>query len=175
VDNEFARRRECLKAVGDVWAALMQLGLDFTVFKDYLDSLPRSFNPNQPIDETGKPAAEVIGNRVQAFFTKWVQIVEPEIFVAQALLQDTPLDPPIREISDDFREITNHLLPEVRQALGQGRRPTTARFDALSKQLLARRTDHLDLARQHFSLTLDDVEAAAFRRRIKATSSSSQG
>jgi hypothetical protein len=49
-------------------------------------------------------------------------IVEPEIFVAQALLQDTPLDPPIREISDDFREITNHLLSEVQARLSGSRK-----------------------------------------------------
>jgi hypothetical protein len=37
VDHETARRRECLKAVGDVWAALIQIGLGFELFKQYLD------------------------------------------------------------------------------------------------------------------------------------------
>jgi hypothetical protein len=173
VDHELTRRRECLKAVGDVWGALMQIGLDFTVFKNYLDDLPERFNANHPRPDnlppegTGEPFAEEIASRIMDFYTKWVQLVEPPLFVARALLQDTPLDAAMTQISGDIRKINNEVLPPIRDATisEQGRRPDTEPFDAAWKELMNRRQEHLDLAREHFSLSLNKVEQAALRRR----------
>jgi hypothetical protein len=161
-----------VKALSDVWGALMQIGLDFTIFKDYLDNLPMAFNPKVPRtddvspDRPGQPLAEDIANRIAQLYTKWVQLVEPPLFVARALLPDTALDAAVREISADIRKINNEVMPAIRDAtVGvRGIRPDTELFDATWKQLMNRRQQHLDLAREHFSLSLDDVQKAALRR-----------
>lgn len=172
VDHEIARRRECLKALGDVWGALMQIGMDFEIHKQFLEDLPESFDATAPrpgrVDqETGEPLATEIIRRQVDFFTKWVQVVEPPLFVARALLQGTPMEPEVKKISGDLKKLTTEIMPAIgiTTMSKTGRRPDTGPFDTTWKQLMGRRQQHLDLALEHFSLTLADVERAALRRR----------
>ena len=170
VDHEFARRRECLKAVSDVWGALSQVGMDFNAFKSFLDDLPPMFNANLPRKGgPGQPLAEEIFNRIETFFTTWVQRVEPPLFAARALLQGTPLDAEVQKISADIKKIQNEILPEITKVVvsEQGRRPDTESFRATYQDIMKRRQDHLDLALKHYSLAYDDVEAAALH--LKST------
>ena len=43
VDHEISRRRECMEALGNLWAALVSLAADFRSLINYLDDLPSPF------------------------------------------------------------------------------------------------------------------------------------
>jgi hypothetical protein len=45
VDHEVSRRRECLEAFGNLWAALVSLGADFRSLVNYLLDLDAEFDP----------------------------------------------------------------------------------------------------------------------------------
>ncbi|MFL0289395.1 hypothetical protein ACJH6H_29705 [Mycobacterium sp. SMC-21] len=165
VDHEVSRRRECLKAVGDAWTGLTQMSLYLTFFTDYLENLPDAFNPNiqrqdnVPPDRPGEPLAYEIGARVQEFVNRWTDLVEPPLFVALALLKDTPFDESMKDINAKIRHLTEKELPGVLDVGIRGRRPDVASLDATWKEILRQREGHLNLARKHFSLNLRAVES----------------
>lgn len=165
VDHEVARRRECLKAVGDVWTGLAQMVFPFLSFTDYLQNLPETFNPNLPRqdnvppDHPGEPIAYDIGERAMSFFTKWGELVEPPLFVALALVKNTPIDEPMKEINTGIRDLMEKELPKVMNVEMMGRRPDITIFDQKWKTILRNREQHLNLARAHFAVDLKTVEA----------------
>lgn len=170
VDHEVARRRECLKAVGDVWTGLVQMSLYFTFFTDYLQNLPRIFDPNSPRidnvppDHPGDAIAFEIGERIKSFVNKWTEIVEPPLFVALALLKETPFDEPMKDVNARVRDLVEKDLPEVLKIDHVGHRPDISVLDRKWKELLRKREEHLNLTRTHFSLDLDVVESQIRRR-----------
>jgi hypothetical protein len=167
VDHEVARRRECLKAVGDVWTGLAQMSLYFTFFTDYLQNLPHTFDPNLPradnvpADHPGEAIAFEIGIRMQNFLGKWTELVEPPIFIALALLKDTPFDDPMIDVNTRIRDLLEKELHKVLTSTVQavGRRPDVTTLDRKWKELTGKREEHLNLTRKHFSLDLNKVEA----------------
>lgn len=169
VEHEIARRRECLQAVGDVWTGLAQMSLYFTFFTDYLENLPEAFNPNYPRqdnvppDRPGEPIAYEIGQRVQDFANKWTELVEPPLFVALALLKDTPFDKAMIDINTAIRDLMEKELPNVLKFEIMTRRPETATLNAKWKAITGKREEHLNLTRKHFSLDLAVVERELFR------------
>jgi hypothetical protein len=169
VEHEIARRRECLQAVGDVWTGLAQMSLYFTFFTDYLENLPEAFNPNHPRqdnvppDRPGEPIAYELGQRVQDFANKWTELVEPPLFVALALLKDTPFDKAMIEINTAIRDLMEKELPNVLRFEIMTRRPETATLNAKWKAITGKREYHLNLTRKHFSLDLAVVERELFR------------
>jgi hypothetical protein len=165
VDHEVARRRECLKAVGDVWTGLAQMVFPFLSFTDYLENLPERFDPNLPRqdnvpgDHPGEAIAYEIGERAMSFFTKWGELVEPPLFVALALVKNTPMDEPMKEINTGIRDLVENELPKVLNVQTMGRRPDITTFDRKWKTILRNREEHLNLARKHFAVDLKTVEA----------------
>ncbi|SCX32929.1 hypothetical protein [Mycolicibacterium fluoranthenivorans] len=172
VDYELVRRRECLKALGDVWAALMEVSMDFVSFRDYLDDLPAQFDASKirgfPIPElTTRPTlGEEITDRIHVFFTRWMRIVEPSLFVARSLLEGTPMQSEIEAISADIHKLNNLVLPEIRDVAVQerGRRPDTTMLSETWATLYARRSEQLRLATKHFGLNRHDIEKAIRQR-----------
>lgn len=48
VDHELTRRRENLRALTELWAAITAMSLVFESFIDYLQNLPLTIDPNKP-------------------------------------------------------------------------------------------------------------------------------
>ena len=165
VDHEVARRRECLKAVGDVWTGLAQMVFPFLSFTDYLENLPVRFDgnlprqDNVPPDHPGEAIAYDIGERAMSFFTKWGELVEPPLFVALALVKNTPMDEPMKEINAGIRDLMENELKKVMNVEMMGRRPDVSTFSAKWNAILRNREEHLNLARKHFAVDLKTVEA----------------
>lgn len=154
-----------MKAVGDVWTGLAQMVFPFLSFTDYLQNLPEMFNPNLPRqdnvppDHPGEAIAYDIGERAMSFFTKWGELVEPPLFVALALVKNTPIDEPMKEINTGIRDLMEKELPKVMNVEMMGRRPDITIFDQKWKTILRNREEHLNLARAHFAVDLKTVEA----------------
>ncbi|MDO3298144.1 hypothetical protein P5V47_05500 [Mycobacteroides abscessus subsp. massiliense] len=165
VDHEVTRRRECMKAVADVWTGLAQMSLYFISFTDYLQNLPERFNPNLPrqdnvpADHPNEAIAFDIGLRVENFVVKWTEIVEPPLFIALSMLKHTPFDEPMKDINTGIRDIMETELPAVLNIQIQGRRPNIEPLDTKWKEVLRSREEHLNLARKHFNIDLPTVEA----------------
>ena len=165
VDHEVARRRECMKAVADMWTGLAQMTLHFVAFTDYLQNLPERFNPNLPrqdnvpADHPGEAIAFDISLRVQAFVIKWTELVEPPLFIALALLKNTPFDQPMKDINTGIRDLLDTELAKVLQLQLMTQRPDITALDSKWSAILRNRERHLNLAREHFSLDLQTVEA----------------
>lgn len=169
IDYELDRRRERIKALGDLWGSIMQVGLETHSLCDYLLNLPEAFDPNVPRTDTvpqdhpGDPLCYEFGGRIQRFLDRWVTAVEPQIFMALALLADSPLKAGVNDVIRDLRRINNEVLPEINRVFCLGRRPDHEPLNAAWTALAERRQGHLDLVHQHFSLVLTDVEKALRR------------
>lgn len=87
-----------------------------------------------------------------------IETVEPPLFVALAMLKGTPLYKPLCDLN---RMFANYKNVEVAAFVANpGFRPDTKSIADAWKGILAARQQHLDLAQEHFSLNLADVEAA---------------
>ncbi|MDA2893381.1 hypothetical protein PDG61_20875 [Mycolicibacterium sp. BiH015] len=166
IDHELTRRRENLNALADLWAALMVINMAALKFRSYFDSLPRIFNANVPRsdqddpDATNQPLAYEIGAQYETYLARWVEVVEPPLFVALSMLKGTPLYEPLRELNKMLADYKNVEIPKLNNGIFSGRRPDTTSLGDAWKAILAVRQQHLDLAQEHFSLNLADVEAA---------------
>ncbi len=141
------------------------MSLYFYFFTDYLQNLPDRFNPNLPRqdnvppDRPSDPIAYDIGGRVEKFTSKWTELVEPPLFVALALLKDTPFDEAMKDINTGIRDIMEKELFKVLNVGILGQRPDITTLDQKWKTLMRKREEHLNLTRKHFSLDLKSVEA----------------
>jgi hypothetical protein len=166
IDHELTRRRENLDALADLWAALMGINMAALKFRGYFDSLPRVFNANVPRpdqddpDATDQPLAFEIQAQYEIYLARWVEVVEPPLFVALTMLKGTPLYEPLRDLNKMMGDYKNTEIPKLNEGIFNGRRPNTTSLGEAWKAILAARQDHLDLAQEHFSLNLADVEAA---------------
>ncbi|CAM5708020.1 hypothetical protein MAUB1S_05189 [Mycolicibacterium aubagnense] len=166
IDHELTRRRENLDALGNLWAALMGINMAALKFTSYFRNLPQVFNPNHPRhdqddpDATDQPLAYEIGAQYEVFLAKLVETVEPPLFVALAMLKGTPLYEPLRDLNRMFADYKGVEIPKLEKSFSAGRRPDTKSLSEAWKAILAVRQQHLDLAQDHFSLNLADVEAA---------------
>ncbi len=166
IDHELTRRRENLDALGDLWAALMGINMAALKFSNYFRNLPQQFNPNQPRpdqddpDATDQPLAYEIGAQYETYLATLVETVEPPLFVALAMLKGTPLYEPLRDLNQLFADYKGVEIPKLTESFFVGMRPDTTSLSEAWKGILAVRQQHLDLAQDHFSLNLADVEAA---------------
>lgn len=168
VDHEVSRRRECIEALSNLWAAITGLQMDFAEWTQYLDALPESFDPNQQTQQ-----GSVVGtlhtyrsdNRgaMQSFSSKWQRTIEPALFAALLVLRGTDLYEPVGQVNEQINKMKLEGLEPFRTALTQGKRPSTEAIAAMWKNVIGRRDEHLKLARQHFSLTREDVEKSLRR------------
>ncbi|WP_431236067.1 hypothetical protein ACQ856_30275 (plasmid) [Mycolicibacterium psychrotolerans] len=165
IDHELTRRRENLDALADLWAALMGINMAALRIRNYFDNLPARFNPNLPRpdqdpDATEEPLAFEVGAQFATYVARWVETVEPPLFRALAMLKGSPLYQPLKDLNQLLTDYKNVELPKLTATLGVGRRPDTTSVGEAWRAILAVRQAHLDLAQDHFSLNLEDVEAA---------------
>jgi hypothetical protein len=112
-----------------------------------------------PADHPGEPIAFDIGLRAEKFVTKWSKLVEPPLFVALALVKNTPLDQPMKDINSGIRDIMENELSAVLNVEIQGRRPDIIKLDRKWKEVRRNREEHLNLTRSHFNVDPKTVEA----------------
>lgn len=164
IDHEISRRRECIQALGDMWAGMVSLSIEFVAFRNYLDDIPEYFDPNAPrLQSTSsgdkiEPFVAEIARRVETFYNRWTQTVQPPLFVALVLLHGTPMYSEVVAINDGVTKVAREGFTVIQQTLNEGRRPDTGPIKDMWNAVLLRRNDHLRLAHQHFSLIRDDVE-----------------
>jgi hypothetical protein len=101
---------------------------------------------------------------ITRFMDRWVTAVEPQIFLALALLEDTPLEDGVMDVMKDLDAINNKVIQGMNDVFVTGQRRDKAALKDAWTQLVERRQAHLDLAREHFRPRLDDAEQAALRR-----------
>jgi hypothetical protein len=110
VDHEVSRRRECINALGDLWAAIVGMTMHFASFTDYLLNLRESFDPNA-IGLDDRPVIYGIGDRIEQFYREWMETIEPPLFVTLALLQGTALYSAVGQINDGMTKIKQEGFP----------------------------------------------------------------
>jgi hypothetical protein len=180
IDHEVSRRRECIQAISDLWAALVGMSFEFTSFTDYLVNLPTSFNgaltrdDGLPPERPGEPFINEIGRHFETFYASWFRAIQPPLFVALAVLYGTDMYDAVDGINGDIAKIskeeTEGGLVDVRKALmpdpqhGLCHRPDIDRLTAMWQDIVGRRFAHLRLVQEHFSLKHEDVENAVLGR-----------
>lgn len=165
VDHAISRRRECIEALANLWAAITGMQMEFDAWTEYLGRLPDQFN----LDEQNRPGP-VVGpvstwrtetrEAMRSFSSKWQHEIEPTLFVALLVLRGTDLYEATGALNDKINEIKTQGLEPIRQGLAAGRQPDTAPIEVMWEDVKNRRDEHLRLARQHFSLERKDVERA---------------
>ena len=66
----------------------------------------------------------------------------------------------LEQVNNGINWIKNDGIKAILTPVREGRRPNTVPLTARWRDILRRRDEHLTLARQHFSLTRDDVETS---------------
>jgi hypothetical protein len=163
IDHEISRRRECIKALGELWGALVGQMIPFRDLVNYLDDLKEHFNPDEqhsPAPITGPVPTygdEIVG-RIHALFDEWATHVEPQLFTAPLVLRGTPLYEPVEQVNKDANTIKSDGIRSITRPVMRGQRPDTAQLSEMWEGLLARRDEHAKLAHKHFNLDRHDVE-----------------
>lgn len=171
VDHDMARRRECIGALSDLWGAITQMSLKFPMLTDFYKNLPERFNPNLPRRDNVTPKrpgmllAEEMSEGFFEFTQTWLELLEPPLFVALSLSRGTPLDDPMKELNKSIRRILDTDLREIAMVAMGGQRPDVSGIEASWGDVLQQRQTHLNLAREHFGLGLEEVEASVSQRR----------
>jgi hypothetical protein len=145
VDHEVSRRRECIEALANLWAAITGMQMDFAAWTGNLQTLPLDSIPEE----------------IRRFSWEWQNRIERPLFVALLVLRGTALYDAVDALNNKIDEIKTDGLEPIRQAAKDRRRPDQAGIEAITsmwENVIARRKEHLTLARQHFSLKRADVE-----------------
>lgn len=106
-----------------------------------------------------------IGDRIGKFYSKWMETVEPPLFVALALLHGTALYEAVGQVNDGINKMRTEGFPAIHRAVTSGHRPDIEPLKAMWTDVAGRRDEQLRLSRQHFSLTRDDIEKSLRPRR----------
>jgi hypothetical protein len=147
VDHEVSRRRECIDALANLWAAITGMQMDFTTWTASLHTLSLDSLPKE----------------VLRFSWEWQKRIEPPLFGALLVLRGTRPYDAVGEVDRTINEIQTGFEP-IRQAAVERRRPDTAPITSMWESVIERRDQHLSLARQYYSLERKDVE-----RSVRAT------
>lgn len=142
VDHEVSRRRECIEALANLWAAITGMQMDFAAWTGKLQT--------QPLDS--------IPEETRRFSWEWQNRIERPLFVALLVLRGTDLYDAVGQVNDKINEIKTKGLEPIRQAGKDRQRPDTTEITSLWNSVVNRRDEHLTLARKHFSLERPDVE-----------------
>ncbi len=141
-DHEVSRRRECIEALGKLWAAITGMQMEFTAWTDKLSTVPLDSIPHE----------------TQRFSREWQNRIEPPLFVALLVLRGTCLYDAVEGLNQKIDDIKTEGLEPIRQAAKDRRRPDTEEITSMWRNVINRRREHLALARKHFSLERRDVE-----------------
>jgi hypothetical protein len=183
VDHEVSRRRDCIEAVSDLWAALAGIVIEFSAFTDYLINLPQDWQGSVPRtdgvppERPGEPFIYEVGRRFQTFYNGWAGVVQPPLFVALAILHGTEMYDEVEAINDGIVKMSNEDTEggfiAIREEIfadalqGIGHRPATARLTAMWQDIVGRRYEHLRLVQQHFDLTRKVVERYVLENQVR--------
>ena len=162
VDHELARRRENINALSDLWGAIPAISIELTAFVNYIEDL-HGLNLNKPrnVPEIpGEPLADEVNRTVKAFYASWTESVEPPLFKALALLRGSELYLPVKQLNADIRAMMETTLAAMLQPIFTGGRVDVEPLKTAWRDIAGRRNEHLNLAHDHLSLTLADVERA---------------
>jgi hypothetical protein len=162
VDHEVSRRRECIEALANLWAAITGMQMEFAAWTEYLGTLPESFDPRQQHRPAPRGAEQTWGmetrEEMRRFSSEWQNRIEPPLFVALLVLRGTALYEAVGALNETINDIKAQGLEPIREALTDGRRPDNEPIIAMWSSVIGCRSEHLTMARQHFSLTREDVE-----------------
>ncbi len=179
VDHEAGRRRECIKALGDLWAALSKVSFEFSVFEHNIYNMPENFDPKRirlpedvpPGGHVGELYSDEFIRETGKFYARWVGIIQPPLFSALAILHGTELFEEINEISDMLVKLATEdsegTFIDMGNKIKSGKRPDVRTFSNRFGAVYARSEKHLRLVREHFSLKREDIERTVredFRR-----------
>jgi hypothetical protein len=142
VDHEVSRRRECIEALANLWAAITGMQMDFAAWTCTLQTL----------------LLDSIPEEIRRFSREWQNRIELPLIVALLVISGSTFYDALAEINDTINEIKTDGLEPIRQAARDSQRPDTQPITAMWDSIVDRRNEHLRLARQHFSLTRKDVE-----------------
>jgi len=154
VDHEVTRRRECIEALANLWAAITGMQMDFAAWTGKLQT----------------QATDSIPEEIRRFSWEWQNRIEGPLFVALLVLRGTDLYDAVGEVNDKINEIKTDGLEPIRQAAKDRRRPDKAGIDGITsmwENVIDRRDAHLTLARQHFNLTRKDVESYVLENQVR--------
>jgi hypothetical protein len=164
VDHEISRRRECIDAFSDLWAAIVGMSTQFLAFTQRLDDLDKTFDPAQQLTSNGVWGERLYGDElvehIRDFFGEWLKETQPPLFRARLVLRGTPLHDAVKQINEGITKVGREGAPTLTRPILQGRRPDTAAITTMWQDVLRMRDDHLRLAEEHFSLSRKDAEAA---------------
>ncbi|QZY44872.1 MULTISPECIES: hypothetical protein [Mycolicibacterium] len=162
VDHELSRRRESINALSDVWAAITAISIELLAFISYVEDL-HGLNLNQPRgtpEVPDEPLADEVGRKVQTFYLSWTKLVEPPLFKALTLMRGSELYLPVKGLNADIRTMMETTLPTMMRSVFEGERVDVNPAKDAWREIAGRRNDHLNLAHEHFSLAMEDVERA---------------
>jgi hypothetical protein len=154
VDHEVSRRRECIEALANLWAALTGMQMEFAAWTGNLQTMP----------------VDSIRGELQRFSWEWQNKIERPLFVALLVLRGTDVYDAVDDLAKKTDEIKTDGLEPIRQAIRERRRPDAAAIEGITsmwKNVIDRRRAHLTLARQHFSLARTDVERDVLRNQTR--------
>lgn len=166
IDHELTRRRENLNALADLWAAIIKMNSPIMRFQHFFDDLPERFNPRFSRDDylaqhaTGPPLESEIVGTYEDLVAKWTETVEPPLFTCLALIQGTKFAPPLNELNLLLHDLKSIHLLELGRTSAHGVRPDTKPLSDAWQVITRLRREHLDLAREHFTLDRTAAEKA---------------
>lgn len=162
VDHEISRRRECIDAFSDLWAAIVSV--DFLSFTQGLDDLDATFDPLEQRTPSGLSNSKIFGEElvegIQDFFRQWLTATQPPLFRARLVLRGTPLESAVKEINEGLNDVGQKGVRMLAEPILRGRRPDTTQVTALWHKVVRLRDVHVKKAELDFSLRRQDAEAA---------------
>lgn len=154
IDLELERRRECIRAVADYWAAVMKVRghtfdlLFFLISRDFSQS---------------EQQAQVIGER-RAYHTTIQDSYMPQEFYSSLVLHETPLLAPLEKVDAKIEE-ARHLLLKYLEEARNGTKPSVNAVYPIWSDIVDIRPRHFAAARSTFSLDRRTVRAQLRGRR----------
>ena len=150
VDHEAGRRRECIKALVDLWAAFSRTNFEFSFFEHTIYNMPENFDPKRkrlpddvpPDGHVGELYSDEFIRALGKFYSKWVEIIQPPLFSALAIFHGTELFAELNEINDKFLKLATEdsegTFIDLGNKIKSGKRPDTRTFSNRFGEIYAR-------------------------------------
>lgn len=158
IDLELDRRRECIRAVSDVWAAVQAMRAAS------FESLLFLVSPSTYQEPDPKIRREIVYDRRRSFDLSFQQGYFAPRFYANIILHETALSKPL----DDLHGVLAKILQRsggLFQSAAEGKFIDKTELDGLWHQINLMRNVHRDLTRASFSLDRHAVRADLRHRR----------
>lgn len=164
VDHELNRRKAFADALIDLWGSIAEVSLDGTAYFNYLEDLPKEFDPNKvrpatPWEPAGEvPLAEEIATKTMEFLTEWMEKIEPHMFAALLRApKNTELNDLLNLLNRRIRAMVPLLQKLSQSAVAKGTRPDVAEAHTQWSKIIGSRQQFLDAGRKYMNVGLDDL------------------